>query len=169
MDSLAQVDLALFEQMLQQRKESLLKQLEDGHLAHPMISESGAIYTYTAGLTRSLGYELIVVGLDSKSATHLLTVVGNHLQNQHVDDRVGINGIASRTVMLLTHAIRDASGTRSMAPALPLIYGVDLAPMQIRQICWPDAGGKFPWDAGFDQSYQPAPLVLMGSRLTKLN
>lgn len=169
MNDVDQSDLVAFEFMLRGRREELVKGLNENHYVHALSTRNACPYVYTAGLTPHLGYELVAMGLVPDSGVALLGAVASRLRRGHIHDRQKIENISEQPLMLLTQSIRDRSGTRSMAPLLPLIFGIGLVPMQVRQVCWPDSAGKYPWDDGFDRSYPDAVTALMQASLSKLN
>jgi len=169
MNEIDQSDLVTFELLLKERRDELVKGLDGSHYVHALSTRNNCPYVYTAGLTPHLGYELVAMGLTPESGTAILSAVARRLRRGHVHDGQKIKNIAEQPLMLLTQSIRDRSGARSMAPLLPLIFGIGLVPMQVRQVCWPDAAGKYPWDDGFDRSYPDAVTALMQAPLSKLN
>lgn len=162
------IKLQLAEQWVHDHQAELQDSFKTGHLAH-VLAAGGYPYAYSAGLTGRLGFELVVFGAAPRAAVELIAVVARHLMSKHVNDGEEIREVAARPLKLATQSIRDRSGARSLAPAFPLIFGSGFTPMQVRQICWPDAGGRYPGDAGFDMSYPLATQVLLGEMTARLN
>lgn len=147
---------------------SLREKMGSGQLLHTMGAGQNQ-YVYSAGFTNSLGYELIVVGMPPDHANPLIRGVGGKLLQRHVNDGDDIKGVASSPLQLRTQSIRDESGAFSMAPGLPLVFGLGLTPIQVRQICWPDSKGRFPGDPGFAHPYRLASDVLFKNGACTLN
>lgn len=158
----------LVEAWISKHQADLREKMGGGQLLHTM-GEGRDRYVYSSGFTNSLGYELIVVGMPTEHATPLIAAVGRKLMQQSVDDGEAIADVASSPVRLRTQSIRDETGTFSMAPGLPMVFGLGFTPTHVRQIIWPDAAGKYPEDPGFAAPYRLATDILRNTLAGALN
>ena len=108
----------------------------------PAQGDTGAPFTYTVGLTAQFLPELVVYGLDHRSAGALLNAVaatmvdkGELKPGDRVDDILA-DGRALAIIDLHPENAADFAMVHN-------IYGTLLS---ARQVVWPDENGKFPWE-----------------------
>jgi hypothetical protein len=120
------------------------------HVGKVEGDERAPSWAFTIGLFESFGHaELVVFGLDLETGHRLLNQVGLLVKRGHVfRDGERSEGI------LADHNVAFRSVA---APWHPVFLGnvawfYQRADTPALQCFWPDAGGRHPWDAGFDAS-----------------
>lgn len=112
-------------------------------------AQEGGGYSYTIGLTETLGHpEIFMVGFDPQLCQRLLNDVGNLIRN----------GADFRQPCLDARVIMDFNvAFRPVDPESVARYGnvgtALLGDYEAVQLFLPDASGRFPWDEGCDPAY----------------
>lgn len=113
-----------------------------GHMIQSILpSENSPSWSYTIGLARTLGFEIVVFGLPQDVASSLLNPLAERLRAQPIHDGEPIERIANTPLRLLTCA-----GTASQ---LRVATALGMAPERVRVLQWPDTAGRFPGDPGY--------------------
>ncbi|MFD8947540.1 DUF4262 domain-containing protein [Streptomyces xanthophaeus] len=117
--------------------------------------EGSATFCYTIGLHESLGYELVMVGLDGRVAKGVLHSVAERFSGSS-DPVAGevLDGLLEDGVQLLMRPVE------SLEPfaMLRAVYGEEIA-VPYWQAVWPDLDGAFPTDASYSFSSGIQPLL----------
>jgi hypothetical protein len=113
-------------------------------------------YGYTIGLSEAFGFpEAVVVGLSEDTAAYVFAELVTRLRagerpplNQHIS--LGLN------LPVVLRAL-PASAQREHLWGANAYHDGRRAGYEAVQIVWPDAGGRFPWEAGYQRAdnYQP--------------
>ena len=111
-------------------------------------------FAYTVGMSRTLGFELYMIGLDNPQYTEVfLNRVGERLLEEPIPDLELINGIASVPFRLKTYPFNPEE-------LGPLITAMDLTPPSIRVLEWPDKHGRWPGDFAYSAECPQTPLCI---------
>lgn len=116
----------------------------------PTRDDDGIPFSYTVGLTDKGLPELAIYGLGPGNSARILNAAGRRMVRRgelRGGDRVG--GVLAFDAQL---AVIDMADTADLS-AVRHLYGVVLA---ARQIVWPDAQGRMPWEGwNFPDAAQP--------------
>jgi len=112
-----------------------------------MIQQVGGNgWAYTIGLTPTLGYELVCVGLPPEVTYPVLNDLAAQLKASEVPDEQPIPEISNMPVILRTINLDEA-------PEVNVLLGtarrLNMAPTKLRQMLWPDPQGHFPGSAEY--------------------
>ena len=110
-----------------------------GHMVQVVGAEATMpAYAYTAGLTTTFGFELVIFGMSFDMATMFLNGVAKRLKEAPVGDGADITGVANVPLRLQT--FRFDPDEHRLGVALRLGY----TPNHIRIVQWPDKAGAYP-------------------------
>lgn len=113
-----------------------------GHMVQPILPiDNSPGWSYTVGLTSTLGFELVVFGLPQDVAGSLINPLADRLRSRRIEDGELIERIASTPLRLVTHS--GATTQLGVAAALGIV------PEVVRILQWPDTAGRFPGDPGY--------------------
>lgn len=114
-------------------------------------------FTYTVGLSRKTGYELIVESMPPAVAAFVLNTVGR----MAMQDKGAVYNMARfDDVVNLPIWALDASGTDGIFDEYvtgPQNHGLFL--YRVFVIAWPDETGRPPWDAAYSEKFRGKQLI----------
>jgi hypothetical protein len=114
---------------------------QHGYMVQSFLGdESTPSWSYTVGLTRLLGFDLVVFGLPADVATLMLNRLVSRLKAVPIQDLEPISELANFPLRLISH---DGQVTLGVADAL------GLTPTRLRILQWPDTQGRYPGEAGY--------------------
>lgn len=114
--------------------------------------ELGPAFAYTTGLTEFSRPELLIYGLEPETACGLL----NRAAELLIDDATLLDHPRIDRVLRPPYrlAALPAVDTAELT-VTRLLYGPDVP---VVQLIWPDVGGRFPWQPGYEYAREVQPL-----------
>ncbi|MFZ2510494.1 MAG: DUF4262 domain-containing protein [Gordonia sp. (in: high G+C Gram-positive bacteria)] len=131
-----------------------LNQIDAGRWAVTGVygDELGPAFAYTTGLTEFSRPELVIYGLDPEQACGILNRTAELLiGDEQLFDTPRLAGILRPPYHLTSLPALDTDELT----VTRLLYGPDFPAVQL---IWPDADGRFPWEAGYVLSLDVQPL-----------
>ena len=115
---------------------------------HAVVTTMGRVpYAYTVGLTRPLGFELLMYGVVGDLAFMLLNNAADALNRQCYEDGEDISKVIE------SHSVRLRSLLVGSNPdlmwRLSMIWSFGFSPDRIRVVTWKDEAGRFPGEPGY--------------------
>ena len=108
---------------------------------HMVQQVGGSGWAYTIGLTSTLGYELICVGLPPQVAEPVLNDLAAMLKGAEIPDEQAIAEISNMPVILRTI---DLAETPDVGILIGIARRLNIVPTKLRQMLWPDPAGNYP-------------------------
>lgn len=128
--------------------EAYLEQCRDRISAYGfVIQQAGSNgWAYTIGLAPTLGYELVCVGLPSEVTFPVINNLAAYLKAKDVPDDQPIAEVADQPVVLRTISLSEEPDVGIL---LGIARALEMVPVKLRQMCWPDPSGHFPGSAEY--------------------
>lgn len=108
-------------------------------------------FAYTVGLT-ALGHpEIIVYGLPTAVAGHILNSLGERIQRGQTFAPGQIDHRTTRDLPATFVEATDVGDLVVVSQVYPSVEAI--------QVVWADPDGRFPWDDGYDGERYPQPMM----------
>lgn len=114
---------------------------------HMVQQVGGSGWAYTIGLTPTLGYELICVGLPLQVTQPLLNDLAAMLKSSEIPDEQAIADISNMPVILRTI---DLAETPNVGILINVARRLNIVPTKLRQMVWPDPAGNYPGSPNYN-------------------
>ena len=137
-----------------------------GHL----VQYVGAVpygYAYTAGLTPSIGCELVVVALPQPAAHSIINDLVARLKKAPIADNEPIEELANMPLILRTIPLVDPASGLDRNELISVARRLGYLPHYVRQLVWPDKQGKFPGDPAYSHAVAQDVDLLLSTPTTK--